>query len=50
MILESGSSLYLYASCAKTYDISEEDLVPGVKIVTLPILAREMLLRETVTL
>ena len=50
MILEAGSPLYLCASCAKTYGITEEDLVPGVKIVTLPSLAGEMMTRETVTL
>jgi predicted peroxiredoxin len=50
MILEAGASLYLCSSCAKTYNIGEEDLVPGVKIVTLPTLAGEMLSRETVTL
>jgi predicted peroxiredoxin len=50
MILEAGSPLYLCASCAKTYGIGEEDLVPGAKIVTLPTLAGEMMLRETLTL
>jgi predicted peroxiredoxin len=50
MILEAGVPLYLCASCAKTYSIGEEDLVPGVKIVTLPTLAGEMMSRETITL
>ena len=50
MILDAASSLYLCASCAKTYSIGEDDLVRGVKIVTLPSLAGEMMLRETVTL
>lgn len=49
MILEAKVPLYLCGACAKTYGITEEDLVPGVKIVTLPILAAEMMSRETVT-
>ena len=50
MILEEKVPLYLCGACAKTYGIKEEDLVPGVKIVTLPILALEMQSRETITL
>jgi predicted peroxiredoxin len=50
MILEAGVPLYLCASCAKTYGIGEEDLVAGVRIVTLPTLAGEMMSRETITL
>jgi predicted peroxiredoxin len=50
MILEAEVPLYLCASCAKTHGIGEEELVPGVKIVTLPTLAGEMTSRETVTL
>jgi predicted peroxiredoxin len=50
MILEAKVPLYLCGSCAKRYGITEEDLVQGVKIVTLPTLAGEMMTRETVTL
>ena len=50
MILEEKVPLYLCSSCAKTYEIGEEDLVPGVKIVTLPSLAWEMMSHETVML
>jgi uncharacterized protein involved in oxidation of intracellular sulfur len=50
MILEAGVPLYLCGACAKRFGITEEDLVPGVKIVQLPTLAGEMMTRETVTL
>jgi predicted peroxiredoxin len=48
-ILKANIPLYLCGACAKTYNITEEDLVPGVKIVHLPTLASEMLDRETLT-
>lgn len=48
-ILESNIPMYLCGACAKTYQITEEDLVPGVKIVHLPTLAAEMQERETIT-
>jgi hypothetical protein len=50
MILDAKIPLYLCGACAKTYGIGPEDLVPGVKIITLPTLAAEMPLRETITL
>jgi len=50
MILEAKIPLFLCGACAKTYAIAEADLVPGVKIVTLPTLAMEMPSRETITL
>ena len=50
LIIEAAIPLYLCSSCAKTHKITEEDVVPGVKIVTLPSLAAEMLSRETVTI
>lgn len=50
MILEAGVPLYLCGACAKTHGITEADLVPGVRIVTLPTLAAEMPTRETITL
>lgn len=49
-ILEADIPMYLCGACAKTYDITEEHLVPGVKIVQMPSLAAEMMDRETVTL
>jgi predicted peroxiredoxin len=50
MILEANIPLYLCGACAKTFKITPEDLVPGVKIITLPTLAMEMPTRETITL
>jgi predicted peroxiredoxin len=50
MILDAKIPLYLCGACAKTFGISPEDLVPGVKIITLPTLAAEMPSRETITL
>lgn len=50
MILDAKIPLYLCGACAKTFGISPEDLVPGVKIITLPTLAMEMPSRETITL
>jgi len=50
MILEANIPLYLCGACAKTYGIGPDDLVPGVKIITLPTLAAEMPARETITL
>ena len=49
MILEAKAPLFLCGSCAKTYDIAPDDVVPGVKIITLPTLAAEMPSRETIT-
>lgn len=48
-ILEAGIPMYVCGACAKTYSITEEDLVAGVKIVHLPSLAAEMMECETVT-
>lgn len=48
-ILEANIPMYLCGACAKTYNITEDVLVPGIKIVQLPSLAYEMMGRETVT-
>ena len=50
MLLDAKIPLYLCGACAKTYGIGPEDLVPGVKVITLPTLAAEMPSRETITL
>ena len=50
MLLDAKAQLYLCGACAKTYGIGPDDLVPGVKIITLPTLAMEMPSRETITL
>ena len=49
MILEAKAPLFLCGACAKTYNIAPDDVVPGVKIITLPTLAAEMPSRETIT-
>jgi predicted peroxiredoxin len=49
-ILAEDVPLYVCGACARKYSILEEDLVPGVKVVTLPILAADMQSRETITL
>ncbi len=49
MLLEHQVPMFLCGACAKTYDISEDDLVEGVKIVHIPTIATEMLERETIT-
>jgi hypothetical protein len=41
--------MYLCGACAKTYQITADIMIPGVKIVQLPSLAAEMLARETIT-
>lgn len=48
-LLEAGIPMYLCGACARTYEITEDVLVPGVRIVHLPSLAAEMQDRETVT-
>ena len=50
MILAAKIPLYLCGACAKTHGIAEADLVPGVRIITLPTLAAEMPARETIVL
>jgi len=49
MILAAKAPLFLCGACAKTYHIAPDDVVPGVKIITLPTLAAEMPSRETIT-
>jgi len=48
-ILNENVPMYLCGACAKTYNITEENIVSGVKVVQLPSLASEMMDRETVT-
>jgi predicted peroxiredoxin len=50
MLLEEKVPMYLCGACAKTYNISENDLVEGVKIIHIPTIAAEMMDRETITL
>lgn len=48
-LLEEQVPMYLCGACAKTYDITEADLVEGVKIVHIPTITAEMMDRETLT-
>ena len=49
-LLKEKVPMLLCGACAKTFNISEEDLVEGVKIVHLPTIAAEMGDRETISL
>lgn len=49
MLLEEKVPMYLCGACAKTYNIPEDELVEGVKIVHIPTISAEMLDRETIT-
>ena len=48
-VLEANIPMYLCGACAKTYQITAENMIPGIKIVQLPTLAAEMMGRETIT-
>jgi len=48
-LLEEKVPMYLCGACAKTYNISEDDLIEGVKVVHIPTIASEMMDRETIT-
>lgn len=48
-LLEEKVPMFLCGACAKTYNIGEADLVPGVKIVHIPTIAAQMQERETIT-
>lgn len=48
-LLEEKVPMFLCGACAKTYNINEDDLVEGVKIVHIPTIAAEMADRETIT-
>ena len=48
-LIEEKVPMFLCGACAKTYNIAEQDLVEGVKIVHIPTIAAEMQDRETIT-
>lgn len=48
-IVNANIPMYLCGACAKTYNITEDNLVPGIKIAHLTSLAGEMQSRETLT-
>ncbi len=49
ILLEEKVPMYLCGACAKTYNISEDELVEGVKIIHIPTIAAEMADRESIT-
>ena len=50
MLLDEKVPMFVCGACAKTYGISEADLVPGVRIVQIPTITAQMMERETITL
>lgn len=50
ILLEEKVPMYLCGACAKTYGITEADLVPGVQIIHIPTITSQMMDRETITL
>ncbi len=48
-VLAANIPMYLCGACAKTYQITAESMIPGIKIVQLPTLAAETMGRETIT-
>jgi len=48
-LLEEKVPMFLCGACAKTYQITEADLVAGVKIVNIPTIAAQMQERETIS-
>jgi uncharacterized protein involved in oxidation of intracellular sulfur len=48
-LLEEQVPMYLCGACAKTYNITEDDLVEGVKISHIPTIAAEMINHETIS-
>lgn len=48
-LLNEDVPMFVCGACVKTYNITEEELVPGIKIVQLPTLAAKMMECETIT-
>jgi predicted peroxiredoxin len=48
-LVEEKVPMFLCGACAKTYNISEEELVEGIKIAHIPTIAAEMTDRATIT-
>lgn len=48
-LLGANIPMYLCGACAKTYQITAELMVPGIKVVQIPTLTAEMMERETIT-
>jgi len=48
LILEARLPMYVCSACVKKYNITEDELIAGVQIATLPTVTAEMLDRETI--
>jgi len=48
MILKAGIPMYVCGACVKKYEISEDELVAGTTVATLPTVTAEMMDRETI--
>jgi predicted peroxiredoxin len=48
MVLEAELPMYVCGACIKKYNIPADELVPGIKIATLPTVTAEMMDRETI--
>ena len=48
MILKEELPMYVCGACVKKYNISTEEIIPGIKIATLPTVTAEMMDRETI--
>jgi predicted peroxiredoxin len=48
MVLEADLPMYVCGACVKTYAIPENEIIPNIKIATLPTVTAEMLDRETI--
>jgi predicted peroxiredoxin len=48
LVLEAELPMYVCGACVKKYNIPEDEIVAGIKIVTLPTVTAEMMDRETI--
>lgn len=48
MVLDAELPMYVCGACVKKYGIPTDEIVPRVKIATLPTVTAEMLDRETI--
>lgn len=48
-LIAANIPMYLCGACAKTYQITEDIMVDGFKVVQIPTLTGEMMERETIT-
>jgi len=48
LVLEAKLPMYVCGACVKKYSIPEDEIIPGIKIATLPTVTAEMMGRETI--